>query len=79
MVAWSPDPRWPSVTRSITPQRVSQRLDHGKVASGPRAWCRSSSLCTSGIYGSGVSPCIWPPDNLNHIMQLFAVHPLVSQ
>ena len=41
------------VTRSVTPRRVSQRPRPQKVASSPRARCRSSSLCTTGIYRSG--------------------------
>ena len=52
------------VTRSVTPRRVSQRPDHGKVASRPRARCHSSFLCTRGIYRSGSSPCIWRLANL---------------
>ena len=40
----SHDPRWPPVTHSVTPQSVSQR---------PVDRCRSSSICTRGIYVSG--------------------------
>ena len=41
------------MTRSVTPLRVSQRPNHGKVAPRPRAQCRSSSLYTRGIYRLG--------------------------